>query len=223
MNNIHVRKDILSPSIDKHSIIPWQYHWRKTGEFIGENSIAIMEPQEAVWWNRPLDSDQMCKLESDGLYSYNLPFLGDKDIYKTGYNILLAKNSIPVAIHIRLNGWTDAEIETLFSLSYCILRSSLIELGVDVDKLSIERNDMLYDGKKFAGGEKAVRNGVYTEDLVITTHYLPEKDVFDRLTGKYAKARSITGICEDCPWIDRTVLIQRMLTAFGGKTSQTLR
>lgn len=214
MKDIHIRKDILSPSTGHHSIIPWQYHWRKTGEFIGENSLAIMEPQEAVWWNRPLDSDQMCKLESDGLYSYNLPFLGDKDIYKTGYNILLAKNSIPIAIHIRLNGWTDVEIENLHSLSYCILRSSLTELGVDKEKLSIERNDMLYDGKKFAGGEKAIRGGVYTEDLVITTYFLPEKDVFSRLTGKYAKARNITGICEECPSLSTETLRTTLFSHF---------
>ncbi|MBO4393399.1 MAG: hypothetical protein J5800_03560 [Spirochaetales bacterium] len=215
MTQVTVKKDILSPSTGHHSIIPNQYHWRKTGEFIGGNTIAIMNPQEAVWWNRPLESDVMCKLESDGLYSYNLPFLGQRDVYKTGYNILLAKNSIPVAIHVKLDGWTDDEIERFYNLSYKVLWDSLVELGVGENHLSIERNDMLYDGRKFAGGEKAVREGVFSEDLVITTHYLPEKDVFSRLTGKYAKSRGITGICEECPWITMEELRDKLLLGFG--------
>lgn len=214
MKDIHIRKDVLSPSTDHHSIIPWQYHWRKTGEFIGENSIAIMEPQEAVWWNRPLDSDQMCRQEADGLYSYNLPFLGDKDAYKTGYNILLAHHSIPLAIHVNVNGWTVDEIEALSNLSYRVLWDALVDLGVDEGRLSIERNDMLYDGRKFAGGEKTLRCGVYSEDLVITTHYVPEKEVFDRLTGKYAKARNITGICEEVPSLSAETLVAAMIERF---------
>ena len=210
MKNITARKDILSPSTGRHSIIPNQYHWRKTGEFIGENSIAIMEPLEAVWWNRPLDSDVMCKLEPDGLFSYNLPFLGERDIYKTGYNILLARHSIPIAIHVKLDKWTDSKIEKLYNLSYKVLWDSLVELGVDERHLSIERNDMLYDGRKFAGGEKVIRDGVFSEDLVITTHYLPEKDVFARLTGKYAKTRGIIGICEACPGIEANEFIEML-------------
>jgi hypothetical protein len=45
----------------------------------------------------------LCKLEPDGIYSFNLPFIGGRDLYKTGYNILLNKNSVPVAGLIKVN------------------------------------------------------------------------------------------------------------------------
>ena len=113
-----------------------------------------------------------------------------------------------------VTGWTVDEIETLSNLSYRVLLDALVSRGVDESHLSVERNDMLYDGRKFAGGEKALRCGVYSEDLVITTHYVPEKEVFDRLTGKYAKARNITGICEEFPSLSAEKLAAAMSEGF---------
>jgi len=147
----------------------------------------------------------------DGLYSYNLPFLGNRDTYKTGYNLLLNKNSITYTSHIKLDeSWTEEQKEKLSKLSYKVLYDALIELGVDDDKLSQQRNDMLYAGKKFAGGEKIIRDNVYTEDLVITMQFLPEKEIFSRLTGKYATVRGITGISEEVPQITKEALINKM-------------
>ena len=49
-------------------------------------------------------------------------------MYKTGYNILLAHHSIPLAIHVNVNGWTVDEIEALSNLSYRVLWDALVSL-----------------------------------------------------------------------------------------------
>jgi hypothetical protein len=85
-----------------------------------------------------------------------------------------------------------------------------MELGVSEDCLSRPRNDILFRNKKFVGGEKAFIDNVFTEDLVITLQVLPEKDIFDRLTGEYAHKRSITGITEEIPSITKDIFIDKL-------------
>lgn len=211
MKDVVVRKGVLKPSEGKHENISEQFIWRKTGNFVGKNQIVIMDTQEPIWWNRPLESDIMVKQEDDGLYSYNLPFLGNRDVYKTGYNLLLGKNSITYTGHILLDdSWTEEQKDKLLRLSYDALYESLLELGVDETKLQRTRNDMLYNGKKFAGGEQVISGSVYTEDMVITMQFLPEKDIFSRLTGKYANVRGITGIEEEVSNVTKEKLIEKM-------------
>lgn len=213
--NIKVSKVILDPSKGEHNILSNQFIWRTKKEFVGENEIVIMDNYNAVWWNRPLTSDILCKKESDGLYSYNLPFLnaltGGTDLYKTKYNILLNKNSVPCATHIKLDDtWTEEQKQLLNQMFYYCIYHTLIELGVSEDCLSRPRNDILFRNKKFVGGEKAFIDNVFTEDLVITLQVLPEKDIFDRLTGEYAHKRNITGITEEIPSITKDVFIDKL-------------
>lgn len=208
--NIIVRKGELKPSENKHENITEQFLWRTTGKFEGDNQIVIMDTKEPCWWNRPLTSDVMCKLEDDGIYSYNLPFLGNRDVYKTGYNLLLCENSVTYTAHIKTDGLTDEQIKELYDLDYKVLYDALVELGVKKEDLEITRNDMLYKGKKFAGGEKVIRDGVFTEDLVITVLFEPEKEIFSRLTGKYANTRGITGVGEENSQVTKEILIDKM-------------
>lgn len=213
--NIKISKVILDPSKEEHNILPNQFIWRTKKEFVGENEIVIMDNQKAVWWNRPLTSDTLYKKEDDGLYSYNLPFLsaveGGTDLYKTGYNILLNKNSIPCAAHIKLDAtWTDEQKQLLNQMFYYCIYHALMDLGVAEEDLDRPRNDILYKGKKFVGGEKAFIDDVFTEDLVITLQVLPEKDIFDRLTGTYAHKRKITGIAEEVPSITKEAFIDKL-------------
>lgn len=215
MKDVKIEIVPLDPEQNENSILYDQYVLRKTGVFQGENVISITIPKEAIWWNRPLDSDQFLKKESDGLYSYNLPFMGTNDIYRVNYNILIAKNSIPIAVQIRFDdSWTEEQKTSVYNMSYDIIYESLIDLGVNKDKLSRPRNDILYENKKFAGGEKKIINNVFSEDLVITLKFLPEQDIFNRLTGKYAHVRGITGIEEEDPRVTREALMSKLIEKY---------
>lgn len=208
MSAIYVKKGYLKPSEDHHEILYNQFIWRTQNKFVGKNTVVVMDTQEPVWWNRPLNSDVFCKKESDGLYSYNLPYLYAVKNFKTGYNLLLGGYSVTYSAHIKIDeNWTKEQIEKIENFSYNAIYECLIELGVPEEKLEMVNNDILYEGRKIMGGEKITRDGVFSEDLVITLNYSKEKHLFDRLTGKYANARGITGIGEIYPNITKEVLI----------------
>ncbi len=196
---IDIHKLIMKPSENKiPEILYAQFNWRKTGIYKGESEIVVADNQEAIWWNRPLESNTLCKLETDGIYSFNLPFIGGVDIYKTGYNLLLNKNSVPVAGLIKVNSkWGQAEYKILNTLASTAVYNTLVKLGVNKDRLTTHHNDMLFDGKKFMGTEEKISGGWKSINIVITMQYAPEKDIFDRLTGKYAQSKGITGIIEE--------------------------
>lgn len=179
-------------------IMKKQFVWRKTGVYDGNSEIVVALMEEPIWWNRPLESDSLCKLEPDGIYSYNLPFLWDRGLYKSGYNLLLNKNSVPVAAQIRINpNWTAAQLNLLHHFMINAAYDALLALGVDAKRLEKAHNDLLFDGKKFMGGEEIERGGWFTSDYIITMQYKPEKEIFDRLTGEFAQKRGITGIIEE--------------------------
>lgn len=224
MMNVKVIKGTLSPSNNINSILPWQYEFRLTGNFTGENVVTVCTMEEAVWWNRPFaeDSTFLTKGE-DGLYSYNFPIFAGvgktiaKDgtfAYKTDYNILLNRNAIVAMAHIDTSGWAQEERDSLNNFFDAVYRDSIIELGADSTKLSTPNNDMLYNGKKFAGRERIWSNNVYEEDGIITCLYLPEKNIFNRLTGEYANSRGITGITEEVPVITKQKLCEKIYQKF---------
>lgn len=196
---VNVHKEVMRPSKNKiPEILQAQFSWRKTGLYNGDSEIVVADNQEAAWWNRPLESDTLCKLEPDGIYSFNLPFIGGRDLYKTGYNILLNKNSVPVAGLLKVNpDWTVKDFQVLNTLASTAVYNTLIKLGVNKERLSIKNNDMLFDGKKFMGTEEKLSGMWKSINIVITMQYAPEKEIFDRLTGKYAQHRGITGIIEE--------------------------
>lgn len=168
--------------------------------------------QEPIWWNRPLQSDNLVKQEADGLWSYNLPIIVGNAGNKSQYNMLLNKNSVPVAIHLKMNPvWTDLQKERLKSFMLKTVYQVLIELGVDKENLAFSKNDLLYKGKKFLGDEQKISNGVFTENTIITLEYTPEKEIFERLTGKYALARGITGIIEETNCFTKEQFIEKLL------------
>lgn len=211
MKNVKVYKVGLKPSEGKHYNLVQQYIYRTTGKFEGDNEVYICDTQEPIWWNRPLVSEYFVKLEEDGLWSYNLPLLENIPRYKTNYNSLLAKNTIAYSTHILLDeSWTQEQKDALYKLSFTALYDSLIELGVDKTKLRIQGNDFMYNEKKFAGAEKLLKDNVYTENFVITLKVLPEKDIFDRLTGKYVKNKPLTGIEEEQSTVTKELLIEKL-------------
>lgn len=212
LKNIKVSIQQLAPSQSKHTIIPNQFIWRTEKKFIGENEIVIGDNQEAIWWNRPLTSDVMCKLEDDGLYSYNLPFWqGDRLLFKTEYNVLLNKNSVPIAIHIRIDEtWTEEQKQLLKNMLSKCLYDTLLDLNVEDSNLTYTGNDVYFKGRKFACSEQILEDSVFTQNTIITILAIPEKDIFARLTGKYAHAKTITGIAEEVPSITKEAFINKL-------------
>ena len=213
MHNIKLSIQPLAPSKEEHSsALPHQYIWRTEHKFIGENEIVVADIKEPVWWNRPLVSNIFCKQEEDGLYSYNLPFWeGEHNVFKTQYNVLLNKNSVPVAVHVQLdNTWTDEEREALDNMVDKCLYDTLIELGILEQDLKQPRNDFYWKTEKFACGEKIFKDNVFTQNTVITLLMMPEKEIFDRLKGKYAHAKPITGILEKIPTITKEKFISTL-------------
>lgn len=226
MSAITVEKgDFLAPSIEMNSFIPEQFVFRKTKEFLGTNRIAILRMNESAWWNRPLESDVMVKQEPDGLYSYNLPFLGAVDTYKANYNLLLPIDGIAIISHIKFDEEDSEQFRwKVYELSYQVLYDSLVELGVSEEHLTQIRNDTLYDGKKFAGGEKkTIDDSVFTEDMIITTHFKVVEDIFSRLTGTYAQARGITGIIDEEPWLTVDMIIDKLYEKFNQELFEEAR
>ena len=207
--NIKLSIQALAPSQNKHANLLNQFTWRTENKFVGENEIVIADNQEAIWWNRPLTSNIFCKKEDDGLYSYNLPFWqGEKLAFKTEYNVLLNKNSVPVAIHIQLNdSWTDQQKELLQKMLSNCLYTTLLDFNVKDSDLTYKGNDVYYKDRKFACSEQILKDNIFTQNTIITILALPEKDIFARLTGKYAHVKTITGIGEEVPSITKEAFI----------------
>jgi hypothetical protein len=214
MKNLQLSIEQMAPSRGvTPQVITEQFNWRLNKQLKPEqNYITIIDIDEPVWWNRPASSNILVKQEADGLYSYNLPFLGNRADFKTGYNLLLNKNSIPIANHIKINpNWTPEQLEALSKMITNAVYAALLELGVNAEKLSFNHNDILYEGKKFMGYEQLTSNGVFSEDIVITLEYSPEKEIFQRLTGKYALTRGITGIIEETQCFTKQQFIEKLL------------
>lgn len=196
-------------------IIQDQFQWRK--DLIwrsSESQIAFGDVKECFWWNRPLGPKSLVKQEEDGLYSYNLPYIGPPNkLYKTEYNILVTPNTIPIVTHIKLNPkWTQSQITQLEWLMSDSIYLTLLELGVDKTKLKRVMNDLLYDNKKFVGIEQKNANGVFTQNIILTLKYKPEEEIFKRLTGKYALSRGIIGIMEETNCFTREQFIESLKT-----------
>ena len=207
--NILVIKEPLAPSQGKHSILPNQFIWRTEKQFVGNNSIVVADNQEAIWWNRPLNPKEMCKLEDDGLYSYNLPlWRGAALAFKADYNVLLNKNSVPIAIHIQIDEtWTEEQKQLLQSMLPSCLYDTMLTLGTDKDSLVYNGNDIYFKNRKFACSEQILEGNVFTQNTIVTILALPEKDIFARLTGRYAHVKTITGIGEEVPSITKEAFI----------------
>lgn len=195
----------INPINPSNGIVPDilknQFHYRKYKEFVGNSSIEIADMKEATWWNRPLaeNTDQLLKLESDGLYSFNLPIAFNYDKWKSNYNVLLNENNAPLAIHLCFkNSLSNEEYNDLRLIATRGLYKSLLDAGVPKEEIVFLNNDILLRGKKIAGGECIHIDNIFEEDIFLTLNYLEEKETFDRLTiGKVAPKRQITGVFDE--------------------------
>lgn len=210
MNNVIFTQKDLNPSKGiTPELLENQFIFRKTGEFKEPSFVAIAQIKEPIWWNRPLEPESLVQLEQDGMYSYNMPYIGGVASYKNGYNLLLGTYCVPIAIQIKLDPtWSKLKTSHLLGAATGVIVDTLLELGIKEENIGYLHNDLLYNGKKFVAEEGAVRNGVFTENLIVTLRYNPEKALFDRLTGQYAQARGITGILDECDCFTKEEFIE---------------
>lgn len=182
-------------------ILKNQFHYRKYKEFIGKSEIVIADMKEATWWNRPLaeNTNQLLKIESDGLYSFNLPIAWTYDKWKSNYNVILNENNTPVAIHLCFKTKLSDELKSdLRKLTGRSIYKALIAAGIPEDEIVFLNNDILVKGKKIAGGECISKDNIYEENIFLTLNYSIEKPIFDRLTiGKAKPKRAITGVFDE--------------------------
>lgn len=182
-------------------ILKNQFHYRKYKEFIGNSEIVIADMKEATWWNRPLieNTNQLLKLESDGIYSFNLPLAFNYDKWKSNYNVLLNKYNAPLAIHLYFKNELSAEeYSELRLIATKAVVNTLVEVGIPREEIVFINNDILLKGKKFSGGECIHDKNIFEENIFITLHYFEEKEIFDRLTiGKIKPKRDITGVFDE--------------------------
>lgn len=199
MNNIKIKIEDINPSNNiTPQILYDQFNWRKNHTYAGDSTITIINPLEPIWWNRPLSPDIMLKKESDGLYSYNLPYIHNYNLYKTNYNILVGRGTVALVLLVKIdNSWTQEQKLYLTRLAKTAVYNTILKFGADKNKLSKPSNDLLYDGKKFMGYECAEYNSWFGAAAVITLNYSNEKEIFQRLTGRYALLRPICGIQEE--------------------------
>lgn len=195
----------MHPSANKYpDIIENQFQFRKNKKFTGSNVVAIADMGEAIWWNRPqIEDTEDAWGWQDGVPCCNLPiFLGKNKVWKSNYNVLLNKNNIPTIIQLKFNHeLSDEEIISLSKMSFSVITSTLLRLGVPEADLCAINNDLLLRGKKFVGIEQ-VPGGkdIYTECLFITLKYQEEKKLFDQLTSGKVGAQAvkqITGLIDE--------------------------
>ncbi len=214
MINVKFITGVMAPSAGENpEILKKQFDWRNGVRYEGDNEIGFADIKENVWWNRPLNSDVFVKQEEDGLWSYNLPLAWRQEsvAWKANYNVLLNKDSIPIAGMIKIkSGWGHDEIDTIKHLLIDGVYNALLKLGVSKDRLQRPGNDILYDDKKFFGIETIIKDGWISLNCFITLKYKPAQEVFDRLTGHFVKYKSITGIMEETELFTKEEFIEAL-------------
>ena len=199
---MEIRIEKLNPTENSYnSIIEYQFKFRKTGIFIGENLAAIGNVTAPLWWNRPLkeEADQIIKLEADNLYSINLPMLSEKNKWKKNYNILVNEWSIPMLMQLKFkNTISESGKNKLRSLLFNTMYKTLVELGVPDSSIANLNNDLLINGRKVAGTECYLTDNIYCSSVIFTLKFKQEQEIFSRLTyGKMKPKRQITGILDE--------------------------
>jgi hypothetical protein len=90
------------------------------------------------------------------------------------------------------------------------LHDTLITFGASSTDMKYSGNDFYYKDKKFSCGEQIFEDSVFSQNVIITLQVLPEKELFSRLTGKYAHKKTLTGIAEEVPSITKEAFIDKL-------------
>lgn len=184
--------------------------------FDGDNFFYIWDFKESCYFNRPLEEKDVFTFDPRGLMGMNWRFIGKgiKELeWKRKCDLLLPQHGFSTTAMVKFDSfWTDERQKKLDGLTFSTIISVVKEHGGD-GHIEQSGNDLLYDGRKFAGKEwMFIQDVGYIENTVVTCEYLPEKEYFERLyhhTGE----RQITGITEELPSVTKELLMLELSKA----------
>ena len=178
--------------------------------FDGENFFYIWDFKQSCYFNRPFEEKDVFTPDPRGLMGMNWQFIG-KGIpeleWKQKCDLLLPEHGFNTTVKVKFDSsWTDEKQKALDELTF----STIIRVVKEHDgegHIQQIGNDLLYDGRKFAGKEwMFIQNVGYIENTVVTCEYLPEKLYFDKLFH-HPKEKQITGITEELPAVTKELLM----------------
>ncbi len=178
--------------------------------FDGGNFFYIWDFKESCYFNRPLEEKEVFTMDPRGLMGMNWRFIG-KGIpeleWKQKCDLLLPQHGFNTTVKVKFDSfWTDGRQKALDELTFSTIIRVVKEHGGD-GHIEQVGNDLLYDGRKFAGKEwMFIQDVGYIENTVVTCEYIPEKEFFDKLYH-HSGERQITGITEELPTVTKELLM----------------
>ena len=133
--------------------------------------------------------------------------------WKQKCDLLLPEHGFNTTVKIKFDSsWTPERQKALDELTFSTIIRVVKEHGGDGHIKQIG-NDLLYDGKKFAGKEWLfIQNVGYIENTVVTCEYEPEKRWFEKLYH-HPEEKQITGITEELPSVTKELLMKNIQKA----------
>lgn len=183
---------------------------RLNGNFNGPDFFYIWDFKESCFFNRPLEEKEIFTEDPRGLMGMNWRFIGKgiKELeWKHKCDLLLPEHGFNTTVKIKFDSsWKPEKQKTLDDLTFSTIIRVVEEHG---GKGHIQQigNDLLYNGKKFAGKEWLFLQDIgYIENTVVTCEYEPEKIWFKKLYH-HPGERQITGITEELPSVTKEMLM----------------
>ena len=188
---------------------------RNLSNFKGPNHYYVWNFERGFYFNRPLqEQENMWQQDPRGIPSINWQFIG-RNIpelqWKQKCDLLVPEHGVVTTAKIEFDDeWSEKKQKALDDFTFETLKCIILENGGDRNLLVHQGNDLLYNGKKFAGKEwQFTQNAGYIENVVITCSYIKEKEWFDKLYH-WSGEKQITGITDEVPSITKELLIEKL-------------
>lgn len=201
---MEIKLEILNPTINNYNtIFEQQFEFRKNNKFTGGNWAAIGIVESPFWWNRPLQKNsnkaKLVKLETNGLYSVNLPLILENIPWKSEYNLLVTKESIPFLIQLKFKKTiSNSGRQQLHELLQNTIIKTLLDIEIPKSSIVSLNNDILLNGKKIAGFEYCLKENIYCCDGILTLRFKQDSKLFDKLSyGKAKPKTAISGVFDE--------------------------
>ena len=186
---------------------------RLNRNFDGPDFFYIWDFKESCFFNRPIEEKDIFTEDVRGLMGMNWQFIGKgiKELeWKQKCDLLLPMHGFNTTVKIKFDSsWTPERQKALDELTFSTIIRVVKEHRGDGHIKQIG-NDLLYDGKKFAGKEWLfIQNVGYIENTVVTCEYEPEKQWFEKLYH-HPKEKEITGITKELPVVTKEMLMREI-------------
>lgn len=184
--------------------------------FDGENFFYVWDFEESCYFNRPMEEREIFTEDPRGLMGMNWQFIGKgiKELeWKQKCDLLLPNHGFNTTVKIKFDStWTPDQQKALDDLTFSTIIRVVKEHGGEghIEQIG---NDLLYDGRKFAGKEwMFIQNVGYIENTVVTCEYEPEREWFEKLYHHPAE-KKITGITDELPSVTKALLMREIANA----------